>query len=120
MWFALALALVAAFAYMLIAWDLLGVGDLKMAADGDTIVYVAAGGYVLGGLLILARRRWLWIIGAAINALVILFFFNLYQDRPAVMFSPGGIVTKLPQLFLEAALLYLIIADWIQPRRHAI
>jgi hypothetical protein len=118
-WFALALALVAAFAYMLIAWDLLGVGDLKMAADGDTIVYVAAGGYVLGGLLILARRRWLWILGAAINALVMLFFFNLYQDRPAVMFSPGGIVTKFPQLLLEAALVYLIVRDWLQSRRRS-
>jgi hypothetical protein len=117
MWLATALALVAAMAYVLIARDLLGVGDLQMAADGDVIIYVAAGGYVLGGLLILVRRRWLWIIGAAINALVMLFFFSMYQDRLSVMFSPGGIVTKVPQLLLEATLIYLIVADWIQSRR---
>ena len=117
LWTAVALALFTAIAYVLIAWDLLGVGDLQMAADGDVIIYVAAGCYLLGGLLILVRRSWLLIIGALINALVMLFFFRLYQDRPSVMFSPGGIVTKIPQLLLEAMLIYLIITNWIQPRK---
>jgi hypothetical protein len=117
MWLAFGLALVAALAYMLIAWDLLGIGDLEMATDGDVIIYVAAACYLLGGLLILVRRPWLWSIGAVINALVILFFFNMYQGRPAVMFSPGGIVTKIPQLLLEVTLIYLIVAGWMQPRR---
>jgi len=40
-----------------------------------------------------------------INALVMLFFFNMYQDRPFVMFSAGGITTKVPQLLLEAVLM---------------
>lgn len=117
MWLAVALALAAALAYVMIALDLLGIGDLKMGADGDVIIYVAAGCYLLGGLLILVRRRWLWIIGAAINALVMLFFFNMYQNRPAVMFSAGGIVTKAPQLLLEAALIYLIVTDWLGSRK---
>ena len=116
-WLAVALALIAALAYVLIAVDLLGIGDLKMGADGDVIIYVAAGGYLLGGLLILMRRRWLWIIGALINALIMLFFFKLYQARPSVMFSPGGIVTKIPQLLLEAALIYLIITNRLGARR---
>jgi hypothetical protein len=116
MWMAVALALVSAVAYVMIIWNILGVGDLQMAADGDVIVYVAAGGYLLGGLLILLRRRWLWIVGAVINALVMLFFFRLYQDRPTVMFSPGGIITKVPQLLLEATLIYLILTDWIRAR----
>lgn len=114
---AVVLALVAALAYVMIALDILGVGDLQMAADGDVIIYVAAGCYLLGGLLILLRRRWLWIIGVLINALVILFFFNMYQDRPAVMFSPGGINTKVPQLLLEATLVYLTVTDWMQSHR---
>ena len=71
-------------------------------------MYVAAGCYLLGGLLILLRWLWLWITGAVINALVILFFLMAYQARPAVLFSPGGLVTKLAQLLLEASLLYLI------------
>jgi hypothetical protein len=119
-WLAVALALVAALAYLLIVWKILGVGDLQMAADGDAIVYVAAGGYLLGGLLILVRRRWLWIIGAVSNALVMLFFFRLYQDYPSVMFSPGGIITKVPQLLLEATLIYLIVTDWLNARRASV
>lgn len=119
-WLAVALALVAALAYLLIVRKILGVGDLQMAADGDIIVYVAAGGYLLGGLLILVHRRWLWIVGGVINALVMLFFFRLYQDRPSVMFSPGGIITKVPQLLLEATLIYLIVTDWRNARRPSV
>jgi hypothetical protein len=117
-WLAVALALIAAIAYVMIAMGILGVGDLNMAQDAGVIVYVAAGCYLLGGLLILARRRWLWIIGVLINALVMLFFFNMYQSRPAVMFSPGGIATKVPQLLLEVTLIYLIVVDWLRPRRR--
>jgi hypothetical protein len=73
---------------------------------------VAAGSYLLGGLLILVHSRWLWIVGAVINALVILFFVMAYQNRPTVMFSPGGLATKAAQLLLEVSLLYLIITDW--------
>lgn len=120
MWLAVALALMSALAYVLIALDLLGIGDLQMGSDGDVIIYVAAGCYLLGGLLILIRRSWLWIIGALINALVMLFFFKLYQGRPSVMFSPGGIVTKIPQLLLEVTLIYLIVSDWLRARRKSI
>jgi hypothetical protein len=118
MWLAVALALTAAIAYVMIAMGILGVGDLNVGQDAGVIVYVAAGCYLLGGLLILVRRRWLWIIGILINALVMLFFFNMYQSRPAVMFSPGGIATKAPQLLLEVTLIYLIVVDWLRPWRR--
>jgi hypothetical protein len=117
-WLAVALALIAAIAYVMIAMRILGVGDLEVEQDAGIIVYVAAGCYLLGGLLILVRRRWLWMVGVLINALVMLFFFNMYQSRPAVMFSPGGIATKVPQLLLEATLIYLIVVDWLRPRRR--
>jgi len=81
-------------------------------------VYVAAGGYLLGGLLILVRRRWLWIVGAVINALVILLFVMAYLNRPAVMFSPGGLITKAAQLLLEVVLLALIITGWHRSGRQ--
>lgn len=112
MWTAVGLAAFTAIAYLLIAWNILGVGDLNTTDAPPVIVYVAAGCYLLGGLLILLRRRWLWIIGASINALVVLFFFKMYQNRMAVVFSPGGLTTKVAQLLLEAALLYLIFAGW--------
>ena len=87
MWLAVGLAQLAAISYLLIQLDILGVGDLQPTARPAAIVYVAAGGYLLGGLLILVRRRWLWIVGAEINTLVILFFVMAYLHRPAVMFS---------------------------------
>lgn len=118
-WLAMALAIVAALSYVLMALDLLGVGDLAPEEAPATIVYVAAGCYVLGGLLILLRRRWLWIVGALINALVIFAFVSFYINRPAVLFSPGGLASKIAQLLLEAVLVYLIVADRRRERRAA-
>jgi hypothetical protein len=54
-----------------------------------------------------------------VNSLVILAFVLAYRDRPEVMFSPGGIVTKVPQLLLEMGLIYLIVADWLRAHRAA-
>ncbi len=88
MWLAVALALFAALSYLLIQLGMLGVGDLQ-TAGAPTIPLVAAGCYLIGGLLILVHRRWLWIVGAVINAFVILIFFMAYLNRPLVMFSAG-------------------------------
>jgi hypothetical protein len=44
--------------------------------------------------------------------MVILFFFSMYQNRPAVMFSPGGLVSKIAQILLEVALIYVIAVNW--------
>ncbi|MEZ4669293.1 MAG: hypothetical protein R3E39_15415 [Anaerolineae bacterium] len=117
LWLAVILALAAALAYILIALKVLAVGDLQTTEGPPAIVLVAAGSYVVGGLLIVAGRRWLWILGAIINALVILFFFRMYQDRPSVMFSPGGLISKAAQLLLEASLIYLIVVSWWRERR---
>jgi hypothetical protein len=112
MWTAVALALIASLSYVLMAFNILGVGDLHLAEDAGVIIYVAAGCYLLGGLLILLRNRWLLLFGAFINAMVILFFFNLYQNRPAVIFSPGGLLSKIAQILLEVVLIYVIVVNW--------
>jgi hypothetical protein len=119
MWLAAALALVAALIYVLIALDILAVGDLTPAEDQASVIYVAAGSYLVGGLLILLRNRWLWVVGAVMNALVILFFFQQYQNRPEVALSAGGLVSTATQLLLEVTLLYLIISDWFRSRRQS-
>jgi hypothetical protein len=119
MWLAVALALIAAASYLLIQFGVIGVGDLQPTQQPAAIVFIAAAGYLLGGLLILVRRRWLWIVGAVINALVILFFITAYVNRPAVMFSAGGLTTKLAQLLLEGCLLALIFMGWHHSRRAA-
>ena len=112
MWAAVALALLAALSYLLMALNVLGVGDLQMDEKPAVIIYVAAGCYLLGGLLILLHNRALLLFGAFINAMVVLFFFNLYKDRPAVMLSPGGLVSKIAQILLEIALLYFVVMIW--------
>jgi hypothetical protein len=117
LWAAVALALIAALSYILMALNVLGVGDLQMDEKPAAIIYVAAGCYLLGGLLILLRNRWLLVFGAFINAMVVLFFFNLYQGRPAVMFSSAGLVSKIAQILLEVALIYLIVTNWMRARR---
>lgn len=114
MWVSVALAFITALSYILMQFNVLGVGDLKVDEKPAGIIYVAAGCYLLGGLLILLHNRGLLtfgaVINALINALVIFFFFSMYQNRPAVMFSPGGLVSKTVQALLEIALLYLIFA----------
>jgi hypothetical protein len=112
MWTAVALALITALSYILMQFNLLDVGDLQVGEKPAGIIYVAAGCYLLGGLLILLRNRWLLLFGAFINAMVILFFFSMYQDRPAVMFSPGGLVSKVAQILLEVALVYVLAVNW--------
>ena len=112
LWAAVALAIFIALSYVLMAFNILSVGDLQLAQDAGIIIYVAAGCYLVGALLILLRSRWLLLFGAFINAMVILFFLNLYQDRPDVMFSPGGLISKIAQILLEAALIYSIAVNW--------
>jgi len=112
LWIAVGLAIFTALAYMLIARNVLGVGDLQMDEKPAGIIYFAAGCYVVGGLLILLRKRWLLLFCAFVNAMVILFFFNLYRDRPAVIFSPGGLISKIAQILLEVALVYVIVLLW--------
>ena len=112
LWLSIGLALFSALAYVLIGAGILAVGDVPREAGSTTIGYIAAGCYLLGGLLILLHRRWLWIFGVVMNTLVLLFFFQMYQNRSIVIFSPGGLATKIPQLLLEASLIALILMDW--------
>ena len=101
------LAFIAAVFYILLAAGILTV-SLESRDWQRALVYVAAGCYILGGLLIMAGKRWLWIIGLVMNTLVIAFFFMMYRNNPAVMLSLPGLGTKIPQIILEAGLIYLI------------
>ena len=111
-WIAVALAFVTALSYILMQLNVLGVGDLQVGEKPAGIIYVAAGCYFLGGLLILLRNRGLLLFGAFINAMVMLMFFSMYQNRPDVMLSPGGLVSKIAQILLEIALIYVIAVNW--------
>ena len=96
-WLAVGLAIFTALIYILIASNVLGVGNPQVASDGGIIIYVAAGCYL---------------VGTFINFMVILFFFSMYQTRPEVMLSPGGLISKLSQILLEILLLFVLAANW--------
>ena len=105
----LMLALLAALVYFLMGAGVLQPGDLQADDAPAGIAYFAGACYVVGGLLILARKRWLWVIGAVINALVIVMFITAYAARPGVLFSVPGLATKVAQILLEIGLIYLIV-----------
>ncbi len=106
---AAAFAWLAALAYLLLAFDVLGAGGLEADEGSAAVVFVAAACYAIGGLLITLRRRWLWIAGAVMNGLVLLMFFSVYAERPSILLSSGGLATKGPQVLLALALLALVV-----------
>jgi len=103
------LALVAALGYFLLGAGLIEAGNLGIENAPPPIAWVAGACYVVGGLLIFLKKRWLWIAGAAINTLVIVFFYTRYVSNPGVIVSAPGLITKIAQIILEVALIYLIL-----------
>ncbi|MFO7539453.1 MAG: hypothetical protein R6X32_15540 [Chloroflexota bacterium] len=39
------------------------------------------------------------------------------NELPAVLLSPGGIISKGAQILLEVGLIYLIVTDWLRSSR---
>lgn len=107
----ISLAFLAAFIYILLAAGVMKIETLTPEEAPAGIIWAAAAGYLLGGVLILRNKRWLWITGAVINAMVMMMFFSAYAERPEVLFSAGGLITKTAQLILEAGLIYLILKN---------
>ena len=102
------LVLVAALGYGLMGIGVISPGDTGNGNAPPAFEWIMLVGYIVGGLLIFLRKRWLWITGACINAAVILGFIIMYAGKPSVMFSAPGLITKIPQILLEVGLIYLI------------
>ena len=110
MLFCLVLALISALNYVLLILGILKAGEVMTPEGGvPAYFYIVPAGYVIGGLLILLKRRWLWIIGAVINAIPIIVFYAAYAGRPDIMLSAAGLITKTAQVLLEIGLIYLIV-----------
>lgn len=110
-WLAFGLALATVAVYALIFLHVLGIGDYDWANAPAFIGYAAMGGYLLGGLLILVRQRWLWFIGLLINGLVMFVYFSMHRAEADLLLSAGGLISKALQLLLEVVLIYLIFAS---------
>jgi hypothetical protein len=107
MYTAVVLALVAAVFYFLTGFGLIHPGNL--GSGKGFILFIIGGFYVLGAFLLLLRKRWLWLVGLVANSIAIIVFYFFYYQRPDVMFSAPGLGTKIPQIILEADLVYLIV-----------
>jgi hypothetical protein len=104
----LALALVAALGYLLMGVGVISPGDTGTGGGLPGFAWIMLGGYIVGGLLIFLQKRWLWITGVVINGIVVAGFIVMYIGKPSVMFSAPGLMTKIPQILLEAGLIYLL------------
>jgi hypothetical protein len=94
-----------AVAYFLIGFRVVSVLD----ANGDQTWALFAGvAYAIGALLLLAfDRRVVWVLGAALQILVIYTYFNLASYRSPA-FEVWGIVIRLAQSMILIALAYLM------------
>lgn len=106
----LVLALIAAMGYILMIVGVIEPGNL--VEDDEPMspaLWIIPTGYIIGGLLIFLKKRWLWITGAVINGFAILVFYTTYAGQPDVLWSAPGLITKITQIPLEIGLIYLII-----------
>jgi hypothetical protein len=79
LWLGLGLASLTAISYVLIDVGVLAVGD----AQGPSLIpFIAAGCYMIGGLLIPARRAGLWLAGVIVNAMILLVLSGSVQPAP--------------------------------------
>jgi hypothetical protein len=98
--------------YFLIGLRLVTVVELAPDEDPNTQMLFgipAALAYTLGTILLLAfDRRLLWVLGAILQVLVIATYFGV-ADQRTPMFELWGILIRVAQLVLLAALAYLAI-----------
>jgi hypothetical protein len=113
---AISLGSFAGIAYVLVALNVLTVGNLNMTRAPMALVCAAALSYLAAGLLILPRDRRLLVAGAILNAMMMLFFFDLYQNHPSSITWSPGTATQAAQLLLEALLIGLLLAGWQSKR----
>jgi hypothetical protein len=114
-WALVILALIAALGYFLMGVGVINVPDQPLkdaSSDMDAppgFDWIMFGGYVIGGLLILLKKRWMLITGAVLNAIPIIGFYAMWASRTDVMFSAPGLMTKIPQILLEIGLIYWLV-----------
>ncbi|MCJ7605107.1 MAG: hypothetical protein MUO19_03625, partial [Dehalococcoidales bacterium] len=105
------LAVIAGLVYILSGLDVLKIEGLDTGDAPAGIAYIAGGCYIIGSQLIFWQKRGLWITGAVINALVVIFFYVMYAGNTDVLLSVPGLATKAAQVLLEIGLVTLIVKN---------
>jgi hypothetical protein len=114
-WVCLVLALAAALGYFLMGAGVIRAGDPNLsdaASGGDApwgFDWIAGGFYVVAGLALLLKKRWISIALAVINLIPIVVFYFMWAGRPDIMWSAPGLITKIAQILLEIGLIYLLV-----------
>jgi hypothetical protein len=108
LWACIAMALVAAIGYILMGVGVIHPGNLS-GDNMPSFFYIIPLVYIVMGVLILSRWRWIRIASAVVVALTILVFYTRYADQPDVMWSAPGLITKIAQIFMLVGLIYLIL-----------
>ena len=116
-WYSALLSAVTAIAYLLTGTGILSTGLVQEEGKRPPFIFYVAGGfYLVFCCLIRIKKRWLRIVLAITNALVILIFFQMWWGNTDVLMSAGGLGTKIPQFLLEIGLVYLIIKTWSEEK----
>jgi hypothetical protein len=92
--------------YFLIGTHVLPV--LENGGRDQTMFGIVAGcGFALGALLLLvAKHRIVWVLGAALQVAVIMIYFKVAPDRTP-HYEVWGLTLRVPQVLILGALAYL-------------
>jgi hypothetical protein len=106
-WGTLAMALVAALAYILMGAGVLTPGNLDTGSGGG-IAYLIGAAYIAMAVCVILKWRMVRVIEAIFVLVTIVIFYTRYASQPDVMWSAPGLITKIAQVLMLAGLLYLI------------
>ena len=107
-WGSLTMALVSAVVYVLMGIGVMHSGNLT----GDSMpsfFFIIPLAYLLMGILLLSRWRWIRVVDAILVLFTIIVFYARYADQPDVMWSAPGLITKIAQVLMLAGLIYLLV-----------
>jgi hypothetical protein len=102
------MAIVAAVAYVLMGMGVLQAGNLTDEAM-PSFFYIIPAAYVMMGLGVFLRWRWIKVVDAVLVFFTIAVFYARYADQPDVMWSAPGLITKIAQVLMLAGLIYMLV-----------
>lgn len=106
-WGTFMMALVAALGYVLLGMGVLQAGNLTDDAM-PSFFYIIPAAYLLMGVFLFLRWRWIRILEAILVFMTIAVFYAKYISQPDVMWSAPGLITKIAQVLMLAGLIYLL------------
>jgi flagellar biosynthesis protein FliR len=115
-YFAAAMAAVTAAIYFVIGLGVVNVLDDSSGNAQAVFGGIAGLGFLVGVVLLLvSERRLVWLLGAVLQVSVIAMYFNVAPERTP-NYEFWGLVLRVPQVLILAALGYLLVKTWGKAR----